>query len=64
MNIDLVLAKILEQLYNQTQRKHDIHYSEGYGALVVPEGYPLEPQFVTTAISEGHLIMMARMQSF
>jgi hypothetical protein len=49
---------ILEQMFTQTQRKHDIHYKDGYGALIVPEGYPLEPRFVVARLHEAQIQMM------
>jgi hypothetical protein len=63
-NINGYLQNVLESLYNQTGRKHDCHYKEGYGALFVPEGYPLHPRNVIHAIDEMQIKMMSGVTSF
>lgn len=56
---DKFLADTLEQMYEQTNRKHDAYYHEGKGALFVPEGYELTPHNVVYRISEIELRMMS-----
>lgn len=58
MTKEQLFIGILEQMFNQTQRKHDLHYKEGSGALIVPEGYPLEPRFVIAGLDEVQIQMM------
>jgi hypothetical protein len=57
MTKDQYFAQILERAFNNTQRKHDLYYKEGYGALIVPQGYPLEPHYVVARLDEVNIQM-------
>lgn len=57
--INEILTDILEQLFQKKSMKHDCHYKEGYGALFVPEGYGLHPNYVLMHIDETQLVMLA-----
>lgn len=52
------LFNILEQLHREQSRNHDCYYKEGFGALFVPQGYPLHPRNVILQISEQQLAVM------
>jgi hypothetical protein len=60
MTNEQYFAWYLENVFKQTQRKHDLYYKEGYGALIVPEGYPLEPHYVLATISEVQIRIATR----
>jgi hypothetical protein len=40
------------QLVDQSGIKIDLYYYEGYGALAVPHGFPLQPQHVIFAFPD------------
>lgn len=52
-----VLTKVLEQLFNKTGRKHDVYYTEGFGARFVNEGMP-ESNMPVLTLDEHTLQMM------
>lgn len=58
MNKTQLFTNILEELSKQADRKHDIHYKDGSGALIVPQGYPLKREYVIASISEMQIQMM------
>lgn len=53
-----VIYNILEKLYHETGRKHDAHYQQGYGVIIVPESYALHPRNVVFQASESKLHFM------
>ncbi|GAA0347758.1 hypothetical protein GCM10008931_43810 [Oceanobacillus oncorhynchi subsp. oncorhynchi] len=56
---DKTLTDILEDMHKKTGRKHDVYYQKDKGALFVPEGYELLPEYVVASISEMQLAMMS-----
>jgi hypothetical protein len=51
-----VIEKILKQLYEKTNRKHDAYYREGQGVNIVVEGQP--ETHVVLSIGESQLQFM------
>lgn len=51
------VVAIQKQIYAETQRRTDAHYSEGQGALFVYEGEPLTVENVMYVANELELIM-------
>ena len=51
------IVAIQKQIYTETQRRTDAHYSEGQGALFVYEGAPLAVENVIYVADELELIM-------
>lgn len=46
------LAILQQQIATQAGHRVDLYYYEGYGALAVRYGYPLQPQFVVFAFPD------------
>lgn len=51
-NVDEMLLKLQEMLFNQHGFKIDVYYSEGQGAVCVPHNHPLRPQSVIATIPD------------
>lgn len=58
IHVEKAITSILRQLFEKTGNKHDAHFKEGYGVLIVPEGYPCEQRFVVLAVDEFRLRIM------
>lgn len=52
------IIAIQAQIYEQTNRRTDAHYKEGYGVIFVPEGADLIPQNIITVVDEMQLRLM------
>jgi hypothetical protein len=52
MNLMQKLATLQEQVARQAGQKVDCYYMEGYGALFVPHGYPLHPNYIMLAFPD------------
>lgn len=46
------LEILQNQVAHQSGQKVDCYYMDGYGALFVPENYPLHPNFVIFAFPD------------
>lgn len=53
------LIAIQSAIYREQGVRTDVHYREGYGALIVPEGAPLTPANVIAVIDEMELEILA-----
>jgi hypothetical protein len=56
MHNDVIMA-LFKSIHEQTDRNIDLYYYEGYGALVVPHGYPLHPNYVLLAVPDYIITM-------
>jgi len=54
-----VLLEIQREMFLLKGIRTDVHYSEGQGALVVPEGAELTPQNVIMAVPDVELKLRA-----
>lgn len=57
--VHAVLLEILEKMYNHFNKKHDVHYKEGSGAIFVPYGQPISPTNIIANISEHQIMIMS-----